>query len=489
VAPAASAAPRPTGPRRLAVWLVTLAAVLVTAVFARAIPSTWLARAAIFLLFVPAVLLGSTLGGLTVGLFATAAAVAAGFLAGPYRSADSAWWASAALFLVIGVGISLRGEWLMRTQANLRHRESRLQSILDTVPDAIVVIDERGIVQSLSTAAERQFGWPAADVVGRNVSMLMPSPHREAHDGFLARYLATGERRIIGIGRVVAGLRRDGSTFPMELAVGEAIVGDHRFFTGFVRDLTESQRHETRLQDLQAELAHAMRVSVMGEMASSLAHELNQPLSAIANYLRGARRLMDRQDPEDRPRLDEAVDRAAEQALRAGDVVRRLREFMGRGESEKRIESLAMLVGEASALALVGAKDQGVRFSVRLDPGCDEVLADRIQIEQVLINLIRNGLEAMADSSRRELTVSSVAADGNMTAIRVSDTGPGFDEDVRASLFRPFVTSKKHGMGVGLSICRTIVEAHGGSIWAESNPGGGASIVFTLPRDVEGTEE
>ena len=416
--------------------------------------------------------------------------MAAGVLAGPYRSVDPAWWASAALFSVIGLGISVRGEWLMRTQANLRHRESRLKSILDTVPDAIVVIDERGIVQSFQHRRRaRQFGWPAADVVGRNVSTLMPSPYREAHDGFLARYFATGERRIIGIGRVVAGLRRDGSTFPMELAVGEAIVGDHRFFTGFVRDLTESQSRETRLQDLQAELAHAMRVSVMGEMASSLAHELNQPLSAIANYLRGARRLMDRHDPEDGPRLGEALDRAAEQALRAGDVVRRLREFMGRGETEKRIESLATLVEEASALALVGAKDQGVRFSVQLDPGCDEILADRVQVEQVLINLVRNAMEAMAGSQRKELTIASAPTDPSMVKVSVSDTGPGFDETMLASLFQPFVTSKKHGMGVGLSICRTIVEAHGGSIWAESNPGGGASVVFTLPRDVEGTEE
>src|SRR6185437_9467868 len=207
----------------------------------------------------------------------------------------------------------------------LREREAHLQSILDTIPDAVVVIDERGLVQSFSAAAERLFGWSAPEVIGRNVNMLMPSPYREAHDSYLARYMRTGERRIIGIGRVVVGLRRDGSTFPMELSVGEIKVASHRFFTGFVRDLTERQQTEARLQELQSELVHVSRLTAMGEMASALAHELNQPLSAIANYLRGSRRLLEKGDPADLPRLAEALDRAGDQALRAGDVIHRLR--------------------------------------------------------------------------------------------------------------------------------------------------------------------
>jgi two-component system, LuxR family, sensor kinase FixL len=364
----------------------------------------------------------------------------------------------------------------------LLQREAHLQSILDTVPDAMIVIDEKGAMQSFSAAAERLFGWTGAEVLGANVSMLMPSPYREAHDGYLARYVATGERRIIGIGRVVVGQRRDGSTFPMELAVGEMRVGSHRFFTGFVRDLTERQATEARLQDLQAELVHVARLTAMGEMASALAHELNQPLSAIANYLRGSRRLLEKGDADDRPRIAEALEKAGDQALRAGDVIRRLRDFVGRGETERRVESISKLIEEASALALVGVKELGVRVTMHLDPKADLVLADRVQIQQVIVNLVRNAIDAMAGSLPAELTVRVGHGEDGFTVVSVSDTGSGIDEDVRGRLFEPFMTTKKEGMGVGLSICRTIIEAHGGSIWAENNRAGrGATFAFTLP--------
>ena len=177
---------------------------------------------------------------------------------------------------------------------DLLAREAHLKSILETIPDAMVVIDPRGDIQSFSSAAERLFGRKAEEVIGRNVSMLMPSPYRENHDGYLERYLRTGERRIIGVGRVVVGERKDGSTFPMELAIGEMKSNDKLFFTGFIRDLTERQKTEARLQELQAELVHISRLTAMGEMASTLAHELNQPLAAIANYLKGARRILDK---------------------------------------------------------------------------------------------------------------------------------------------------------------------------------------------------
>ena len=166
-------------------------------------------------------------------------------------------------------------------------REAHLKSILDTVPDAMIVIDPRGIVQSFSSAAERLFRYTAGEVIGKNIKMLMPQPYRDGHDGYLKRYAETGERRIIGVGRVVVGERKGGSTFPMELSVGEMRSSNKTYFTGFIRDLTERQNTETRLQELQSELVHISRLTAMGEMASTLAHELNQPLSAIANYLKG----------------------------------------------------------------------------------------------------------------------------------------------------------------------------------------------------------
>jgi two-component system sensor kinase FixL len=268
----------------------------------------------------------------------------------------------------------------------------------------------------------------------------------------------------------------------MELSVGEMRSGDARYFTGFIRDLTERQQTEARLQELQIELVHISRLTAMGEMASSLAHELNQPLSAIANYLKGSHRLLaERTDPESL-RLKDALDKAGDQAVRAGDIIRRLRDFVARGETETRMESLSKLVEEAGALALVGAKQQGVHVRFRMDPRAEFVLADKVQIQQVVLNIIRNAIEAMveSESSNRELVVTTLPADDDMVEIAVADTGPGISETIAEQLFQPFVTTKKQGMGVGLSISRTIVEAHGGRIWVEPNPGGGAVFRIRL---------
>lgn len=370
-------------------------------------------------------------------------------------------------------------EWITAEEA-LRTREAHLRSILETVPDAMVVIDEEARIQSFSATAVRLFGYPPEEVIGENVKMLMPAPYREQHDSYMQRYSRTGERRIIGIGRVVVGQRKDGSTFPMELAVGEMRSGGIRYFTGFIRDLTERQQTETRLQELQSELVHMSRFTALGEMASTLAHEINQPLTAITNYLKGCRRILERMEGEAVPMLRDAVNEAGEQALRAGQVIRHLREFVARGESERHIESLPKLIEEASALSLVGAKEQGVRVAFDFDPNAPFVLADRIQIQQVLLNLIRNALEAMQETSHRELKVATRLVDDAHVELSVEDTGPGLAPEVAAQLFQPFVTTKKHGMGVGLSICRTIVEAHGGKIWAESNRGEGTMFRFTL---------
>ena len=310
--------------------------------------------------------------------------------------------------------------------------------------------------------------------------MLMPSPYREQHDGYLERFVRTGERRIIGIGRVVVGERKDGSTFPMELSVGEMISGSERFFTGFIRDLTERQKNQSRLQELQSELVHISRLTAMGEMASTLAHELNQPLSAISNYLKGSRRLLEMRTDGPSLMMRDALDKAAEQALRAGQIIRRLRDFVTRGESEHRVENVKKLVEEASALALVGAKDQAIRVRFDFDPSAELVLADKIQIQQILLNLMRNSVEAMQDSAKRELLLSAFRNDSEMVQISVADTGSGLAPEVISQLFQPFVTTKQNGMGVGLSICRTIVESHGGKIWAESNAGGGTVFHFTL---------
>jgi two-component system, LuxR family, sensor kinase FixL len=479
----------------LALGLVALAFLV------RALVGPTLGNQALYLFLMPPVLIAGIVGGWGPGILATVLSVVLHLYAtGEYGNLVDIGTplfkvelARATTFIALGIGIAWFGERLRfaRRQGALSEqdaaaREAHLKSILDTVPDAMVVIDERGIVQSFSSAAERLFGYGPAEVIGKNVKTLMPSPYRESHEGYLARYMQTGERRIIGIGRVVVGERKDGSTFPMELAVGEMNSSNQRFFTGFIRDLTERQRTEARLQELQAELVHISRLTAMGEMAAALAHELNQPLSAIASYMKGSRRLLERPTEKEIGQIRDAMDKAAEQALRAGQIIRRLRDFVSRGETERHVESVKKLIEEASALALVGTKEHGVRVAFRLDPHRDLVLVDKVQIQQILLNLIRNGIEAMEGSARKELVIASAPHERKFVEISVADTGSGIAPEIASKLFQPFVTTKRQGMGVGLSISHSIVENHGGQMRAEPNTGGGTVFRFTLPSLTSG---
>jgi len=361
--------------------------------------------------------------------------------------------------------------------------EAHLRSILATVPDATIIIDEMGTILSFSAAAEKMFGYAEGEVAGENVSMLMPSPDRERHDGYLKNYRDTGVRKIIGIGRVTTARHRDGSTFPIELSIGEAWVDTNRVFTGFIHDITQRQEAELRFHELQSELAHVGRLTEMGTLASSLAHELNQPLTAITSYCQGAADLLEGDpDAERLAMAREALRDTAEQALRAGQIVRRMRDFLTHGQTEHRIESLSRLVTEANALALVGTREHGIDVQVHIDPAADSVFVDRIQVQQVLLNLIRNAIEAMLESPVRSLAISAKEGPAEFVTVCIEDTGSGISESVAPQLFQPFVTSKATGMGIGLSICRTIVEANGGTIYCEPSADGGTIFRFTLPK-------
>ncbi|WP_119419148.1 sensor histidine kinase [Desertibaculum subflavum] len=377
-----------------------------------------------------------------------------------------------------------------QSEALLAETAARLRVVLETDPDAIIVIDEQGLMESFSPAAKRLFGYSEAEVIGKNVKMLMPSPYRDNHDRYLERYRTTGERRIIGIGRVVVGQRKDGSTFPMELSVGEVAGGQRRLFTGFVRDLTERQEAERRLHEMQQELLHVSRLSTMGQMASTLAHELNQPLAAVSNYVNASRHLLGTGRPEDRDKIVQHMGKATEQIERAGQIIRRLRGFIGGTGAQRKPEDLNQTVEEASALALVGAKQRQIKFNLDPAPDLPPALIDRVQIQQVVLNLVRNAMEAMEEVTHRELTVSTALGTPGWARVIVRDTGLGLSDGIREKLFQPFATTKATGMGLGLSICRSIIEAHGGVLEAGGEPGPGATFFFTVPlMDEEGEKE
>ena len=364
--------------------------------------------------------------------------------------------------------------------AAAQEREKRLRSITRTAPDAIVIIDETGIIDMVNPAAERLFGYSSAELVGRNVKVLMPSPHREAHDSHLARYRETGEKRVIGIGRVVVGRRKDGTTFPARLAIGEVELDQGRLFTGFLHDITERENIQRRAGILQQELMHASRLSAMGEMASGIAHELNQPLTAIMNYARAARRRLDRTQPDPEP-IAELVDKAGHQAERAAEIIKRLRRFIKKDESERRLEPVNAVIEEAAALALIGASDRHIELIFSLDDSLPPVLMDRIEVQQVVLNILRNAIEAFEGPDERKIHITTQATGPRQVHVAIRDNGPGLAPGIADNPFRPFQTTKADGLGIGLAISRTIIDAHGGRLWAESPQEGGAVFHFSLP--------
>jgi two-component system sensor kinase FixL len=440
-----------------------------------------------FALIVPAIFASSILGGLWAGLLAAGLTVTLALV----RSRAEGLGAEISLaltYLITGGLIAWMGELIHRSrryaaaaEEKIERRDAQIRAILQTAPDAAIVIDDKGLVISFNPAAERQFGYLETEVLGQNVKMLMPQPYQGAHEEYLRRYSETGDKRIIGKGRMVAAQRRDGSTFPILLSVGEIRSAEKVYFTGFIRDLTELADAQTRLEQLHGELARLSRINELGEMASTLAHELNQPLSSIANYVQGCiRMLRDRTDPND-VTMRGALEDAAKQSLRAGKIIHHLRESATHGATEMTRESLRSVIEEAAALALAGARERGIKAVLDYRADADAVFVDRVQIQQVVINLIRNASEAMGNSARRELTLSTVSVDDQSVAVEIADTGPGISEDLAQHLFQPFVSGKPGGMGIGLAISKRIIEAHDGRITVSGNANGGATFRFTLP--------
>ena len=373
------------------------------------------------------------------------------------------------------------GDWQL--QVELAEAVDRYQAILDTAVDGIITISEDGTIESFNKSSERIFGYRATEVIGSNVSVLMPAPYREEHDSYVDNYLRTRRRQIIGIGREVEGLRKDGTVFPLELAVAEVVLSSRRLFMGSVRDISDRRQAEAEARQRLDELAHVMRLHSMGDLASGLAHEVNQPLTAIVSRAEACLRMMKSGRATDAI-LEESLSDMARQGRRAADVIRRLRHFVGKGQSDKVPRDLSGSVTEVLQLMQQELRKQHVHTEISIASDLPLVRVDSILIEQVLVNLIRNAIDAMegVNARRRELELSVSRDVGARPGVLVSlrDSGPGLAPAEFEHVFEPFYSTKAEGLGQGLSICRRIITAHEGRIWAKSSTHG-ATFHFWLP--------
>jgi len=363
-----------------------------------------------------------------------------------------------------------------------RKSSQELQALLDAAVDGIVVIDHAGSIQSFNRAAQGLFGYLSEEVVGRNVSVLMTDEDCATHDAHLARYLESRVPHIIGKGREVTARRKDGTVFPASLSVGLVTGENPPRFVGFIHDITAQRQTDTEAHRLQDRLMHVSRLATVGEMASGIAHELNQPLAAIATYAHACDRLLGIPDPE----IDEvrvALKQIAEQAVRAGDIIRKLRSLAKTEESQRTAVDVNAVIEELTDLIQSDAKAHGVQYWRELAPNLPKVVLDRSQIQQVVLNLVRNALEALALgqlNTAQILITTRCNRDGDVE-IAVRDTGPGVDSVLVHKIFDPFCSTKPTGTGLGLPISRTIVRTHGGALEYQPNIPAGACFIVKLP--------
>lgn len=366
--------------------------------------------------------------------------------------------------------------------ANAPMDVTELRALLDAAVDAIVVIDAKGAIATFNAAAERLFGYRAEEVLDKPVSLLMPEPHRSQHQRYVDRYLDTGEARIIGIGREVQGRRANGELFPIALSVGEARDERGRRFVGIIRDLSSQRAAELRARLLETRLAHVGRVNLMGEMAAGIAHEINQPLSAIATYAQAASRILAREQPG-MTKLIEVCHKIDEQARRAGAVIDNLRKFIRQRKLETQPQDVNRTIVDVVNLMQADAHAEGIALTTHLAADLPQVHADAVQLQQVLLNLTRNAVDAIRTGVRKEpgISIATRRTARGGVGIAVTDCGPGVARQLGDEIFHPFVTTKPDGLGVGLAISRTIVQSYGGKLTYRDNPQGGAIFEVDLP--------
>lgn len=371
---------------------------------------------------------------------------------------------------------------------------------MDAAVDAVIIIDHSGLITAHNRSAERMFGYTSRELIGQNVSVLMPEPYRSEHDGYMQRYARTGVPHIIGVGRDVAALRKDGTAFPAFLSVDQVAGADPPRFVGFIRDVTterqalatiqaERDRAEARQAEerearrLQERLTHVSRMATMGEMAAGIAHELNQPLSAIATYARACERFLALPEP-DLAETRAAVHEIGDEAMRAGDMIRRLRQLVSVNPSERIETDVNELVQDLGVLAQADAHAHKTRLEFDFANPLPHVRADRVQFQQMILSLVRNAVEALAEvpTHERRVTIRTAHTENDEVEVSVSDNGPGLTPWIADRLFTPFATTKAAGTGLGLAISRSIAQAHGGTIRHRPVSPSGACFFVRIPE-------
>jgi len=357
-----------------------------------------------------------------------------------------------------------------------------LDALMDAAVDAIVIIGDDGLIQRFNRSAEAMFGYRESEVQGRNVSLLMPEPNRSKHDGYLERYTRTGEAAVIGKGREEIGLRSNGETFPMQLSVGEIRQADRRSYVGIIRDISEIHQAREQVRHLEEQLLHADRLVILGELTAGIAHEINQPLTAIAAYADAGSTIIDRINEAPAADMHSICERISGQARRAAEVVQRLRGLVRSGAASKGRHDLNEIIKNILLLFEYEIKKTGTELLFFPLESLEKLYVDDVQIQQIMVNLIKNSLDAIAEARQINGRVEiQIRTEGAQVLVSVTDNGPGVPEQYHSKLFDSFFTTKPKGVGLGLSICKSIAVAHGGSLRHEQPDEGGSRFTLSLP--------
>ena len=382
-----------------------------------------------------------------------------------------------------GVAFALDLSEQKRAEEAFRRVEEQARAIVDSALDAVIVMDAEGMIADWNNQAEETFGWTRPEALGRQMSeTIIPAQYRLSHERGLQHFFKTGEGPVLNRRIEITALRRDGTEFPVELTITPLKSGDTWTFSSFIRDITERRQAQEDLRNAQAELAHVNRVMTMGELTASIAHEVNQPLSAIIASGESCSAWLSNDSPN-LGKARAAASRIIQAATQASEIVQRLRDLFKKTTSMTASVDMNAVIEDTISLVHHETERNKIFLRTELHPGVPSVSGDRVQLQQVILNLAMNGIESIAglDTEPKRLMIRSTLLNTRELVVSVEDTGLGIEAEHADRLFAPFFTTKPQGIGMGLPICRSIIEAHGGRLWAAKNEPRGAVFHFALP--------